>query len=362
LYDVIVIGAGPAGCIAAKNLGESGYKVLLTEKMSLPREKSCSGILIPKSIQMVEKEFGKIPESVFSHPTISQGIIINSTHGKEYRFESECYNIWRNLFDQWMSLKAEASGCTLQTLTAATGCEEEKDHVRVNFARMPVEPPARFLKNGSPEIFHEKARMVIACDGASSRIRKDILKSPSDHIITYQTFCKGSINLDYGFFHAFLDPQFSQYDAWFNVKDNYLIMGVGVKDASLMKHYHSKFVSYLKSHYHARISPFENEEVGLMPYITPEFQVNLGKGRVLFAGDAAHLLNPMGEGISSALASGSAAAEAIKTELGSESDMNSENVLNKYESNLKGEIEYMMRQWKFLSTISPEFKHFHRIK
>lgn len=358
MYDVLVIGAGPAGCIAAKKLGESGYKVLLTEKMSLPREKSCSGILIPKSIQIVENEFGKIPESVFSHPPVNKGIIINSAHGKEYRFESEGYNIWRNLFDQWMSLNAENAGCTLQTLTSATGCEEKEDHVKVTFTRMPAGNSKRGSKKGKPEIFHEKARMVIACDGASSRIRKDLLNSPQDYVITYQTFCKGSITLDHGFFHAFLDPQFSQYDAWFNVKDEYLIIGVGVKDASLMKHYHSKFVSHLKSKYNAQIESFERDEVGLMPHITPDFRVDLGKGRVLFAGDAAHLLNPLGEGISSALASGYSAAEAVKTEYDFEGSMNPAKVLDRYESYLKGDIEYMMRQWRFLGTISPEFMSF----
>ena len=38
------------------------------EKMHVPREKSCSGILIKKSIDRVEGEFGKILDAVLCRP------------------------------------------------------------------------------------------------------------------------------------------------------------------------------------------------------------------------------------------------------------------------------------------------------
>lgn len=45
-FDVIISGAGPAGCTAALALGSSGLKVALMEKESFPREKVC-GDAIP---------------------------------------------------------------------------------------------------------------------------------------------------------------------------------------------------------------------------------------------------------------------------------------------------------------------------
>ncbi|HEY0196829.1 MAG TPA: NAD(P)/FAD-dependent oxidoreductase [Methanobacterium sp.] len=341
MYDVAVIGAGPAGCMASKRMAEAGYEVLLVEKMELPREKSCSGILIPKSIQMVEKEFGEIPGTVFSHPKINRGIKLTNEDGQVFSFESEGYTIWRNLFDQWIAHKARDAGVELKDLTLAKTCEEINDHVMLT------------LKERK-KIYHEKARIVIVCEGAGGLIKKNIRKESGDFIVTYQTFSKGNIDLASDFFHAFLNPHFSEYDAWFNVKDDYLIIGVGVKNASQMKSYHSKFVSFLKSHYNAQIEPPEKEEVGIIPEIRPSYTVDLGEGRVLFAGDAANLLNPMGEGISSALASGYAAAEAIKSNIHG-NNINSGNILKSYESKLNSEIEYMIRQWKFLGTISPNF-------
>ena len=52
------------------------------------------------------------------------------------------------------------------------------------------------------------------------------------------------------------------------------------------------------------------EEKWLMPHIRPGCRVDYGVGRILFAGEAAGFLNPMGEGISAGMESGYCAASA----------------------------------------------------
>lgn len=52
-------------------------------------------------------------------------------------------------------------------------------------------------------------------------------------------------------------------------------------------------------------------EKWLMPRIRPGCRVDLGAGRVLFAGEAAGFLNPMGEGISAGMESGYYAVLAV---------------------------------------------------
>lgn len=65
MYDFIIIGAGPAGCTAAAQLAERGLKVLLVEKCRLPRYKSCSGVLIKKSMDLVRLYFGEETPSAY---------------------------------------------------------------------------------------------------------------------------------------------------------------------------------------------------------------------------------------------------------------------------------------------------------
>jgi len=44
-YDLVIVGAGPAGCVVAMNLADSGLKVALVDKADLPAEKICGDAL-----------------------------------------------------------------------------------------------------------------------------------------------------------------------------------------------------------------------------------------------------------------------------------------------------------------------------
>ncbi len=50
-FDVIVVGAGPAGSTCAYLLGKSGINVALLDKEKFPRRKLCGGLLTFKTIE-----------------------------------------------------------------------------------------------------------------------------------------------------------------------------------------------------------------------------------------------------------------------------------------------------------------------
>lgn len=132
MYDAVVAGAGPAGAAAAKALCEAGRRVLLVERFRLPRYKSCSGILIKKSLGLVKQYFGEeVPSAVCCAPVENRGMIFTDDKGGEYAFRQEGRNVWRGAFDGWLVAKAAESGAELLDGTAAIACEEENGAVWV---------------------------------------------------------------------------------------------------------------------------------------------------------------------------------------------------------------------------------------
>ena len=54
-WDAVVVGAGPAGAMAAIELGRQGLATLLVERQAFPREKVCGGCLNSRSLAILQE-------------------------------------------------------------------------------------------------------------------------------------------------------------------------------------------------------------------------------------------------------------------------------------------------------------------
>ena len=88
-----------------------------------------------------------------------------------------------------------------------------------------------------------------------------------------------------------------------------------------------------------------------MPHIRPGFRVDYGVGRILFAGEVARVLNPMGEGISAGMESGYCPADAVIEHLD-----NSETVREAYRRSTENLKSYMQRQWSLVGGMAGMFR------
>ena len=339
MYDVIVIGAGPAGSTAAKTLAEKGRKVLLVERFRMPRYKSCSGQLIQKTLALVEAYFGEpVPRSTMCTPVDNKGVILTDDRGNAYRFEQQGRNVWRSAFDKWLADKAAAAGAAIREKTAAVTCEQTEDAVTVTL-------------KCDERTYTERARYVIDCEGVTGPLKRKLTGQEPAYVTTYQTYNQGSIDLDPHFFYAWLQPELSQYDAWFNVKDGQLVLGVSVLDSGRINEYHSRFLAYMQEKHGLRIEKQLKKDRWLMHRVRPGCVIDHGVGRVFFAGETAGFLNPMGEGVSSAIESGRQLATAVLEQFD-----DPKRVLSAYEDSTRPLREYMKRQWHLTSGMSEAFR------
>jgi flavin-dependent dehydrogenase len=178
-YDLVVIGGGPGGLMAAKTAAEDGLKVVLIErKNNITRiNRACTalfylkwvcpdGYLEPVSVEacsgVTRFHFLKLGFSVdYSGPLIPycNAVWISPSGYKVYPFKNELFSYYydKEIFLSGLLSSAEKAGAEILSGTMALGAENTDDGVKI------------FVRNGSGEQTLE-ARRAIAADGVNSRI------------------------------------------------------------------------------------------------------------------------------------------------------------------------------------------------
>ena len=297
-FDVVVVGAGPAGSSAAWAAASRGLRVLVLDRVEHPRYKTCGGGLIGPSLAELERRPGAPPVRT----TVRRAAFTLRGERPVERDAGErvirC--VARPELDAWLLDAALAAGAELRAPLAVRSVE-------------PASAPGEdvVVRTASGDL---AAGVVMAADGTSGRASKAVgvrlaqvdLGLELEVDAAGSGFDQESIHLDWG-------PIPGSY-AWVFPKADSLTVGVIARRGRP-----EETRAYLRSYLAQRGlegQPVLHDSGHLTRCRTPDSP--LSAGRVLAVGDAAGLLEPWTrEGISFALRSGRLAGEVAAAHLAS---------------------------------------------
>jgi electron transfer flavoprotein-quinone oxidoreductase len=175
-FEVIVIGAGIAGCVAAYQLARQGRSVLLIERGEAPGSKNLSGgVLYSRGIQQVFPDFlaeapveRRITRNYINFLNARSSVAIDY---KDARLAepANAVTVLRAKLDAWLSEKCEVAGALIMPGVRV-------DRVLIEGTRVVG------VQAGDDEL---RARVVVAADGVNSFIAKEAglrEKEPLNHL------------------------------------------------------------------------------------------------------------------------------------------------------------------------------------
>jgi digeranylgeranylglycerophospholipid reductase len=325
--DVAVVGAGPAGSIAAWELAKNGIKVMVLEKrQEIGAPKRCAEGLNANAL----KNMGIKPDRRWVAQEINGAYLYAPTGEIAVSLDEKLnlvgYVLERKMFEKFLATEAIKAGARYMVKTMVTDV----------------------IKDGSGRVTGVKAdymgeditvnsKIVIAADGVDSMTAKragiNTVNRLGDYHSGFQYEMAG-VNADQTKLHIFFGNDISPKGyVWIFPKGNTTanvgigIVGLRSEDGSRAKDLLDRFIAN-NPKFFAKASPIEVNGGGIPVNVTVDTFVGDG---IMLVGDAAQQVNPMhGGGISLAMNSARLAAKVAREAL-ADGDTSRERLLS-YES------------------------------
>jgi geranylgeranyl reductase family protein len=306
-YDVVVIGAGPAGSTAAKCLAENNINVLLLDKSEFPRDKPCGGGL-PTRVLI------RFP---YIEPLIDSISFGSRTYSSSHRYKFDLIrekplllNVIRKDFDYGLVNLASKAGATFLGGKTVVDVSIQENNAFV------------ILDDGQSI----ETQMVIGCDGTRSIVAEKTNLSTNMQVLCIALVQEQPMTpkqLDTYFtkkrlVYLFIKAQGIAGYAWVFPKKNCVNIGIGEFQSALskskpnisLKDTYEKFIADLKE---KKLLPENFIVENLKGATLPIFPLKKTyRDHLVLCGDAAGFINPItGEGIYYSMVSGQIASKVI---------------------------------------------------
>jgi len=300
--DVLVVGGGPAGAAAAIRGAAAGLSVVLCDKASFPRDKTCGDGLTASALRLLER-LGLDPATVVGWEPIGD-VALRSPSGRVIELPLPAEGLYAAVAPR------AALDAALLGVAAAWGVE-----IRQGAALQSIRPGAAGMEAmvGDEAL---TASYVIAADGMYSTVRR-LTGVDGPHLGEWHAFRQYFTGVADRRLWVFFEPDLLPGYAWiFPVADGRANVGFGLprRPGTSMRPMAAQWRDLLeRPPLRAVLGAAEPEgHHRAWPIPADLGRAPLSAGRVLFTGDAAGATDPMtGEGIAQALLTGILAVEAI---------------------------------------------------
>jgi len=310
IYDIVIIGAGPAGTTLARELAAAGHgahrrdgRILLIDGQNEKLRKPCGGLLAPDAQKVLAHFDLVLPKRVLADPQIFAVKTIDLQSRLVRYYQRYYLNMDRYAFDRWLFDLVPPEVAKL-----AGRCrkiEREGKHLRLTVHT--AEGPVTVL-----------CHRLVGADGADSIVRRTFFSRPAKQYTAIQQWFQNTdhdADQSIPYYSCIFDPETSDSCSWLIHKEDKIIFG-GCFDAHNCRQMFDRQKERLSAFLGYRLDCPLRTEACLVDSPEKKSDFITGKDNIYLVGEAAGLISASSfEGISSAILSADLLAQTLAAQL-----------------------------------------------